>query len=669
MNPPSFLLRITLLSLVLLSPSVVHATPDALLERMLRTHLAHGDGELRDLARGAGVHLREEGGGPMVPVIVDRAVTQRPGFRDRLQRASARLDATSGSWARILVPAARLGRLLDEFPQEQLHAPIPSIVSSGMGSNVSESVALTGADGYQAGNLAGAGVRVAVVDLGFSGLSAKIAAGELPPDTVTMDFTGTGMESTTSHGTGVAEHILDMAPGVSLYCLKVSDQVDMQNAAAYLATNNIRIANHSVGWFLASYYDDTGPINSVINTSHDQDGVFWSVSADNMAQRHWRGGWVDTDGNNTLEFAPGDELLQINGSSSTVTIVLNWNQYGQSSKTNLDLYVLDNTDTVVAASTTVQSRYNDNHDPAELVSFTYQAAQAPYNIQVVRANKGSTANLDITLFSYNHNLEHAVQSSSQLDPANAHGAFSVGAINQSNWLDASPAIESFSSQGPTTDGRFKPDLAAPDGTTSMTYGVQHSFGTSFAAPTVAGAAALLLEETPSRTAAQLADQLRTGAVDAGAAGPDTVFGYGKLQLPLIDSDNEGLTNVEELQLGTDPLNADTDGDGLSDYEEVQTWHTSPLLADTDGDGLGDYVEVMSLHTDPLVSNVADLAPRGSPDGQVNGADMLILTRLVLQEIVATDTELVLGDLNHNGILDTGDLLLLAQMLASEIPPP
>ena len=61
--------------------------------------------------------------------------------------------------------------------------------------------------------------------------------------------------------------------------------------------------------------------------------------------------------------------------------------------------------------------------------------------------------------------------------------------------------------------------------------------------------------------------------------------------PNLDSDQDGLTDVEEKVLGTDPLKADTDGDGLTDYEEVRTWKTNPLKADTDGDGYADGPEV------------------------------------------------------------------------------
>lgn len=44
-------------------------------------------------------------------------------------------------------------------------------------------------------------------------------------------------------------------------------------------------------------------------------------------------------------------------------------------------------------------------------------------------------------------------------------------------------------------------------------------------------------------------------------------------------------------------NKDTDGDGLSDYDEIYVYHTSPYLVDTDGDGFSDYEEVKN-GTDP-----------------------------------------------------------------------
>jgi len=66
----------------------------------------------------------------------------------------------------------------------------------------------------------------------------------------------------------------------------------------------------------------------------------------------------------------------------------------------------------------------------------------------------------------------------------------------------------------------------------------------------------------------------------------------------IDYDVDGLTNIEEYQYGTHPNNRDTDGEGLTDYEELFVCGTNPLSYDTDGDGWSDYLEYSVYHTDP-----------------------------------------------------------------------
>jgi len=69
----------------------------------------------------------------------------------------------------------------------------------------------------------------------------------------------------------------------------------------------------------------------------------------------------------------------------------------------------------------------------------------------------------------------------------------------------------------------------------------------------------------------------------------------------IDSDQDGLPDVRETELGTDPRNADTDGDGLTDGDEVLKYGTNPLNADTDGDGYPDGTEVKNGYS-PLGPN-------------------------------------------------------------------
>jgi outer membrane protein OmpA-like peptidoglycan-associated protein len=79
-----------------------------------------------------------------------------------------------------------------------------------------------------------------------------------------------------------------------------------------------------------------------------------------------------------------------------------------------------------------------------------------------------------------------------------------------------------------------------------------------------------------------------------------------------DKDNDGLGKCDEKKIGTDPLNSDTDGDGLNDGEEYLTHKTDPLKADTDGDGLGDGTEVKEIKTNALV---VDTDGDGLGDGE------------------------------------------------------
>lgn len=85
----------------------------------------------------------------------------------------------------------------------------------------------------------------------------------------------------------------------------------------------------------------------------------------------------------------------------------------------------------------------------------------------------------------------------------------------------------------------------------------------------------------------------------------------KLSLPLVlasallligcaDSDSDGLRNGKERRLGTDPDSADSDGDGLTDFDEVEIHGTDPTLADSDGDTYLDGWEI-DEGTDPLDS--------------------------------------------------------------------
>lgn len=65
-----------------------------------------------------------------------------------------------------------------------------------------------------------------------------------------------------------------------------------------------------------------------------------------------------------------------------------------------------------------------------------------------------------------------------------------------------------------------------------------------------------------------------------------------------DADADGLTNLEELKIGTDLTKLDSDNDGLSDKDEVGLYKTNPIKKDTDDDSISDGNEIL-LGLDPL----------------------------------------------------------------------
>ena len=79
-----------------------------------------------------------------------------------------------------------------------------------------------------------------------------------------------------------------------------------------------------------------------------------------------------------------------------------------------------------------------------------------------------------------------------------------------------------------------------------------------------------------------------------------------------DSDGDGLNDGDEINsYFTDPLNTDSDSDGLADNDEINTYSTNPILADSDSDNLNDGDEINTYLTDPLD---ADSDSDGLTDG-------------------------------------------------------
>ncbi len=86
----------------------------------------------------------------------------------------------------------------------------------------------------------------------------------------------------------------------------------------------------------------------------------------------------------------------------------------------------------------------------------------------------------------------------------------------------------------------------------------------------------------------------------------------------IDTDGDGLTDDVEINTyGSDPTNTDSDNDGLTDGEEVNTYFTNPTNSDTDQDGIADGIEIAN-GTDPLQPSLESWA--GTITGRITTAD-------------------------------------------------
>ena len=117
-----------------------------------------------------------------------------------------------------------------------------------------------------------------------------------------------------------------------------------------------------------------------------------------------------------------------------------------------------------------------------------------------------------------------------VSPANDPGSFAVGATNESS------GIADMSSRGPSAcGGALYPGVVAPGvnvRTSDLTYGgvfpdsYVSATGTSFAAPHLSGAIALLRSAFPQASVAEIEAALAQGALDLGPAGADNTYGNG-----------------------------------------------------------------------------------------------------------------------------------------------
>ncbi len=222
---------------------------------------------------------------------------------------------------------------------------------------------------------------------------------------------------------------------------------------------------------------------------------------------------------------------------------MRWEDSWASPATDLNLYLYDPTLSWVVGSSGDLQTGLEYQDPLETIS--YQALYSgDYNVVVHHVSGPVPEWVQVQIFSGN-DLHINTDGHSIANPAESSEE-ALLAVGASSVADGS-VIETYSSRGPTMDGRIKPDIVSYDQifTASRPYEFP---GTSAAAPHVAGIAALARERFPSFSGSEIAGYLKNNALLMNDS-INNVWGHGLAQLPFLPS--------------TDPLNVSVDQQGSS----------------------------------------------------------------------------------------------------------
>lgn len=470
--------------------------------------------------------------GDRVEVVVEAEAGRTADTRSALASRGALIERTYGNATKALVSVDDLASLAGAAGVRAVEPPARAYATAVTGQGVSASNA---AFAHAAGDK-GAGVKVGIVDLGFAGYADRQAEGDLPASVTTQSFCS-DFEAT-EHGTGVAEIVHEVAPEAQLYLICIEDAVDLGAAKDYAVANGITILNLSVAFFNSSRGDGSGgpaTPDGIVEAGRDA-GILWVVAAGNNAEGHWSGTFSG-NGDGWHDFVPGDEEIGFRlGALQEACVFLKWDAWPTTATQDFDLGLYE-AETLAFVAGSAERQTANNSEPTEAACVQAPAdvpAQGKSYVAAIWRAAGTAPRMDLYVSGADLD-QYNVASGSILEPASAPEALATGAVCWSNG-----ALEPYSSQGPTIDGRTKPDVAGFDSNSSASYGAFSATqgcgasgftGTSAAAPHVAGAAAILKQQHPTWTAAELRAEIEGTAEDLGTAGRDNLFGWGSLRLP------------------------------------------------------------------------------------------------------------------------------------------
>ena len=509
----------------------------------LVTSVEDGETTAEDAAAGASMHREES---VAVTIYLSGSVDDVVQF---LQDFGGDPRNVGEDYIEAYVPMSLLGPVSEQPGVLRVREIVPP--EPAYGDFTSQGVEAHGSSAWNDAGHSGQGVKVGVIDVGFEGFS-NLMGQELPTTVEARCYTDIGVVSRSLtdceigsvHGTGVAETVIDIAPEVSLYIANPGTAGDLREAVDWMVSEGVSVINHSVTWRFDGPGDGTSPSTDSPLNSVDRavaNDMIWVNSAGNNAQKTWFGDYADTDGDDLVSFAePEIEVVRmaIKG-RERVVVQLRWEDDWDSASTDLDLYLYN---TGTRMFTTLASRDEQSGGrgqvPLERISFALDGDSNAFGI-VVNHHSGGIPDWIQLMVRGVAEIEHHTGSGSISSPGESHnpGLLAVGAAH---YYDTD-TIASYSSRGPTPDGRVKPDIvgtACGEGASYEPYSRDDSQcwfpGTSQAAPHVAGMAALVRQRFPGYTPAQVADYLKDHARQRETPDPNNTWGHGFAQLPSPD---------------------------------------------------------------------------------------------------------------------------------------
>jgi hypothetical protein len=267
------------------------------------------------------------------------------------------------------------------------------------------------------------------------------------------------------------------------------------------------------------------------------EGVHYTTSAGNSAQDHYEKDFIATPFRNMQVHDFGAAAGQVSDATmdvlvaagGLVAVTLQWSDAFGSSGNDYDIFILDEFGNLSPGGNDTQ---NGDDDPLESTFWINESNTTARVEIIVVQSRGESRRLEMLFQGESRLAEYGVPAGSVFGHAAVSGVLAAAAAD----VRTPDRIEAFSARGPadifhpTRETRPKPDVTAVDGVSVSGVGgfPTRFFGTSAAAPHVAGVAALLREAAPSATAAEIGDALAASAVDLGPAGPDATFGAGRI---------------------------------------------------------------------------------------------------------------------------------------------